>query len=364
MTAALSLFELTERHPDEASAIAHFEELRWGAKLKGAHCPDCGSVDVLRTKANRRLPLWVCHDCKYQFTVTSGTIMDHTMLPLRKWLFAFHIIGGSKKGVSARYLARTLSITPKTAWHLGHRIRSAMTENDQKFSGIVETDETYIGGKRKHVGKGYRKNKIAVQTIIKRNTQRTASQAQTIALDPQAEDVDGRTLGAKLRMHTNPSKTVLMTDQLAAYRAPGAKFKDHRSVNHKKEEYVREDPDGLLVHTNSAEGFFGNLKRQIHGTHHHVSKKHLPRYLEEFDYKFNTREMDDGARTTAAMMRISTAKRVTLYKSKSGGDSLFDRGRPTDGAGKRKRKAKRKAGRQSRAHARKRGPRYGPVDAK
>ena len=107
---------------------------------------------------------------------------------------------------------------------------------------------------------------------------------------------------------------------------------------------------------------FGNLKRQIHGTHHHVSKKHLPRYLEEFDYKFNTREMDDGARTTAAMMRISTAKRVTLYKSKSGGDSLFDRGRPKDGEGKRKRKAKRKAGRQSRAHARKRGPRYGPAN--
>jgi hypothetical protein len=287
--------------------------------------------------------------------------MDHTMLPLRKWLFAFHIIGGSKKGVSARYLARTISVTPKTAWHLGHRIRSAMTENEQKFTGIVETDETYIGGKRKHVGKGYRKNKIAVQTIVKRSTQRTLGTAQTIALNP-AGNVDGRTLGAKLRTHTVPSKTVLMTDELGAYSAPGAKFKEHHTVNHKKEEYVREDPDGHLVHTNTAEGFFGNLKRQINGTHHHVSKKHLPRYLEEFDYKYNTRDQDDGSRTVAAMKRIATAARVTLYKSKAPGvDSLFDRGRPDDSKTKRKRR-KVRTRKSRRPPPRKRGPRYGPAN--
>ena len=178
----LSLYELTERYPDEESAILYFENVRWGAT--GATCRACRSPDVFKGKAQRRLPLWHCRTCKHQFTITSGTIMEHTMLPLRKWLFAFHLIGGSKKGVSSHYLARTLKITYKTAWHLAHRIRATMTDNTQLFTGVVETDETYIGGKRKHVGKGYRKNKIAVQTIVERTKpDGRPGRSQTIALE-------------------------------------------------------------------------------------------------------------------------------------------------------------------------------------
>lgn len=239
------------------------------------------------------------------FSVTSGTVMDNTKLPLRKWLFAFHMIGASKKGISGMQLSRMLKVTYKTAWHLGHRIRATMKNDSQMFKGIVETDETYMGGKKKKGrGRGYRKNKMAVQTIIKRNTEgELDSQAQTIALN-NGQKVDGRTVGAKLRKHTVPSQTILMTDDSSIYDRVGQSFKEHHSVNHSKEEYVRVDKDGHLVTTNSAEGLFANLKRQITGTHHHTSKKHLPRYLEEFDFKYNTRTETDTDRTTAAIINI------------------------------------------------------------
>lgn len=334
----LSLFELTERYPDEASAIQYFESHRWS---DGVVCPDCGSVTTYICSRSRRLPLHKCKDCGEQFTVTSGTIMEHTMLPLRKWLFAFHLIGASKKGIPARQLARQLKVTVKTAWHLAHRIRATMKQDNQVFDGIVESDETYIGGKRKGRGRGYRGNKIAVQTIVQRTPKRGSGsgsgrknsraapvgQAQTIALRPEDGKVDGRTVGAKLRTHTDPENTVLMTDESPIYDRVGQGFAEHHTVNHSEDEYVRLDSDGHLAHTNTAEGLFANLKRQITGTHHHTSKKHLPRYLEEYDYKYNTRDQTDGARTTAAIKSME-GKRVTLFKTESGADSLYDRKKP------------------------------------
>mgnify|MGYP001565348240 CR=1 FL=1 len=339
----VSFFELSEKYPDEESAVAYFEAKRWP---DGAYCPDCGSTSVYDCKAKRKVRLWKCKDCGEQFTVTSGTVMESTKLPLRKWLFAFHMLGGAKKGLSSRYLARQLGITLKSAWHLSHRIRATMKEDGQYFQGgTVETDETYIGGRRKKVGRGYRKNKIAVQTIVERRHSKgpgkgsgrhrvsgtsecvneCPGRAQTIALNPDEGKVDGRTVGANLRKHTDPATTRLMTDESPIYDRVGESFKSHETVNHKKEEYARTDPmTGRLVSTNAAEGLFANLKRQINGTHHSTSKKHLPRYLEEFDYKYNTREQSDTERTEAAIGQIE-GRRVTLFKTAAGGDSLHDR---------------------------------------
>jgi len=245
-------------------------------------------------------------------------------------MMAYHFMGASKKGMSALQLSRMLHVTYKTAWHLCHRIRQTMTRNDQLFTGIVETDETYIGGKRKGKGHGYRKNKMAVQTIIKRGRNpkckddcRTGdkSRAQTIALNTSSPD--GRTVGAKLRTHTEPEKTVLMTDDSPIYNKVGESFSDHHTVNHKREDYAHVAPDGHLATTNTAEGLFANLKRQIVGTHHHTSHKHLPRYLEEYDHKYNTREMSDVERTEAAIGQAE-GRRLPLYKPASGkGESLF-----------------------------------------
>jgi len=322
-----TLYELTSRYPDEESAVRYFESLRWPG---GARCPECKAGDVARGNTERRRQVWYCRKCGVQFTVTMGTVMENTKLPLRKWLLAFHLIGASKKGIPALQLARMLDTTYKTAWHLSHRIRATMADDSQKFTGVVETDETYVGGKRRNVGRGYRAEKVAVQTIVERKEE---GQAQTIALAPD-EKVDGRTVGAKLRKHTDPEKTVLMTDDSPIYAKVGKAFKGHHTVNHKAKEYVREEPDGCVATTNTAEGLFANLKRQITGTHHHTSKRHLPKYLEEYDYKYNTRGQSDGDRTVAAI-RGAEGKRLTLYKSASGGPSLFDGPPPPQAAPKR-----------------------------
>lgn len=331
MTSDISFLQLTAQYPDEASAVSYFTAKRWP---NGIACIGCQSRSVYDCKSKRHLPLYKCPDCRKQFTVTSGTVMNNTHLPLRAWLFAFHIIGGAKKGISARQLARHLGITVKSAWHLAHRIRATMTDNAQKFSGIVETDEAYIGGKRKFHGKGYRGNKVAVQTIIKRGKRTTRadgnqarstySQAQTIVLNP-TDHVDGRTVGAKLRTHTEPGKTVLMTDDSPIYTKTGEGFVDHHTVNHKKKEYFRQADDGHLAHTNTAEGYFGNFKRQIDGTHHHVSKKHAQRYAEEHDHKYNNRGKSDTEIAENAIAKLGTTKPLTLYKSASGqGESLIE----------------------------------------
>src|ERR1700722_19133755 len=137
MTDAATFYDLTERYPDEAAAVRYFEEHRWP---DGVKCPLCGSADVLRgTQSKRRRQVWYCHakGCETQFSVTSGTIMEFTKLPLRKWMMAFHFIGASKKGISSLQLSRMLGVTYKTAWHLAHRIRKTMAENSQMFTGIV-----------------------------------------------------------------------------------------------------------------------------------------------------------------------------------------------------------------------------------
>lgn len=322
-----NFYSLTEEYATEASAEKYFIDQRWpGGNVR---CPECGSDQVGRGRQkSRKRQVWFCRACKGQFSVTSGTIMAFTKLPLRKWLLAFHLMGASKKGVSSLQLSRMLNVAYNTAWHLSHRIRDTMGIEPEHFTGIVETDETYIGGKRKGRGRGYRGNKIAVQTIIRRNSfDEHDGKAQAIALN-NGQKVDGRTVGAKLRTHTDPAKTILMTDDSSIYDAVGKNFAEHHSVNHSQEEYVRRDPDGHLVTTNSAEGLFANLKRQITGTHHHVGKKHLPKYLQEFDHKYNNREMTDTEITEAAIGNIE-GKSLKLYKSTSGrGESLFDKSKP------------------------------------
>lgn len=332
---ALNFFDLVRRYPTEEAAVHYFEEKRWPA---GARCPHCGGADVTRGRSGlagmplrsrsrlgaprvRKRPIWHCRGCGKQFSVTTGTIMEGTKLPLQKWLIAFHLVGASKKGVSSMQLKRMIGGSYRTAWHLAHRIRATMKDDSQFFTGTIETDEVYLGGRRKHHGRGYRGNKVAVQTIVERNQQHgryeRKGRAQTIVLDPDAERVDGRTVGAKLRVHTDPERTILNTDESPIYDAVGESFKKHDTVNHKKGECARIDPaSGRLITTNTAEGLFANLKRQIHGTHHSTSKKHLPKYLEEYDFKYNTRDKSDTERSEAAIGNIE-GKRLTLFPAKT-----------------------------------------------
>src|SRR5688572_1074175 len=315
---------------DEAAAVAFFEAQRWGDTPA---CPRCGDTEVAMMRAkdgtrNARF-LWRCRGCKQQFTVRVGTIMEDSPIPLRHWCLAFYRACASKKGVSALQIQRETGLTYKSALFLMHRIRWAMApanEQEPKLGGegqIVEFDETYIGGKpRGHA---------RYSQEIKRDGTRKLGPAPDFA-DRKTPVVggierDGRvsvrvthsltqgTLAAHVRDMVDTAAN-LQTDQLQTYKAVGQEFASHERVRHNAGQYVRYTDEGIQVTTNRIEGFWANLKRQLHGTHHAVSRKHLHRYLSEAEFKYNNRKLTDGERTVKLIRSISN-RRLT-YKQQSG----------------------------------------------
>ena len=281
----LTLMKIMDRFSTEEAAREYFENIRWA---NGPICPHCGNVDqkrIYKIAANPakkiRNGLYKCAECGEQFSVTVGTVMEDTHIPLGKWLIAFYMICASKTQISALQLQRQLALgSYRTAWHLCHRIRYALMESGpiDILNGTVEADETYIGGRVKGKGRRYTGNKTAVVSLVER--------------------------GGKVRQHIMPAAH-LNTDESPLYKKLGKDFASHETVNHSVEEYVRHNKKtGRTATTNTVEGFFGNSKRSLDGTHHHVSGRHLPLYLAELDHKYNTRKISDGARTVVGIRGI------------------------------------------------------------
>jgi transposase-like protein len=312
MSEIQNLSQLAKHFSDEAEAWKLVERLRWS---NGPVCPHCGAVNkayyLEPTQGTRKTRtgkvtyrrVWKCAECREQFSVLVGTIFEDSHIPLSKWLLAIHMLCAGKNGVSALELSRTLNLAYRSAWFMAHRIRYAMERPPlvDKLQGVVESDETYIGGKprqkaktRSESAKRRLDNKTPVHTLVERG-----GEARSRAL----KRVTGETLGKTLQENVAPSAT-LMTDELKAYQALGRQFAKHETVNHREGEYARHG-----VHVNTAEGYFSQLKRSIDGTHHHVSERHLPRYLAEFDYRYNTRKIKDGERTERAI-RQTVGKRL------------------------------------------------------
>ena len=309
----LTLMQITQRFSTEEAAREYFEQIRWP---NGPVCPHCGNADNSRIykvtpnpEKKIRAGLYKCAECKDQFTVTVGTVCEDSHISLNKWLIAFYMMCASKTQISALQMQRHLELgSYRSAWHLCHRIRFALhdIEPDGKLDGTVEADETYIGGKKRGMGRRYVGNKTAVVSLIERGG-RVRSQVVSKAT--------GKALDRILIRHV--AKTAhLNTDELPAYKKPGKNFASHDTVNHSIEEYSRRDESGRLATTNTAEGFFGNTKRSLDGTHHHVSGKHIPLYLAELDYKYNTRKVTDGARTIGGIKKIA-GKRLMLRRPKT-----------------------------------------------
>jgi len=269
----MNLIELTTQIDSEEKARAFLEKMRWP---DGVRCPRCGHEHVSRLKDYDKFE---CAACEYQFSVTSGTFMHKTRLPLRKWLVAVYMICESKKGISAKQIERTIGVSYPTAWHMMHRIREAMkpdVEADALF-GALEMDETYVGGKERGLGvgrPGKRSKKIAVLGIVERGGRVRLKAVQNVGAD-SIMDFAAEALELD-------AIDVIYTDQMNSYRIFDRVF-DHKSVNHSVC-YIDGD-----VHTNGIEGFWSLLKRGINGAFHHVSAKHLPRYLDEFMWRFNNR---------------------------------------------------------------------------
>ena len=301
-------------YTDETKAREYLEAIRWP---DGATCPHCGGLPERVTKLEgkkHRAGLYQCNECLEQFTVTVGTLYERSHIPLNKWLLATHLLCSSKKGISSHQLARNLGLAYRSAWFMSHRIREGMRPLSVKgglggANKVVEADETYVGGKAKN-RKNHTPPKEAVVALVERGGSVRSFHVPS---------VNGKTLRPILRSQID-RKSHLMTDDAGVYIPLGDEFAGHSAVNHSIEEYVR---GGGFIHTNTIENYFSIFKRGIIGTYHHVSQKHLKRYLGEFDFRYNERMglgVNDTDRTVKALKGIE-GKRLTYRRTGQGTDS-------------------------------------------
>ena len=301
---------------DEAAAFAKLESIVWP---DGIVCPKCGTIGraaalegVKDKKGNVRPGLKKCYACRAQFTVRVGTVFESSHIPLHKWLQATYLLTSSKKGISSNQLARTLEITVKSAWFMSHRIREAMRTGALApmggAGGIVEVDETFIGNDRtqkphgQKKGRGYA-HKHKVLSLVDRRTGRAHSMV--------VDDLKAKTLVPILREQIN-RETRVVTDEAGQYAHLNRDFAEHHFVRHGIGEYGRGE-----IHTNTIEGYFSIFKRGMRGVYQHCGKKHLHRYLAEFDFRYNERSalgVADEARAEKALSG-AVGKRLTYRRS-------------------------------------------------
>jgi transposase-like protein len=288
---------------NEDKAREALEAIRWP---DGPFCPHCGNSNQEKIAKGHgkvhRPGLYYCAECNGQFTVTVGTVMERSKIPLSKWLLAMHLMGASKKGMSSLQLQRMLGVTYKTAWFLCHRIREAMTPETRGPIGgqgrTVESDETLIGGKKK--------NRAYAKTDPKKHTVLTLVDRDGDSHSFHVANVKAKTLRNAIT-RTVDRKSHFVTDELASYERVGREFAGHTTVNHSANEYVRL---GGFAHVNTAESRFSLMKRAVFGTHHSISEAHLSRYLAEWDFKWNTHKIRDGERAVLIAKGIE-GKRLT-----------------------------------------------------
>lgn len=293
---------------NEAAAIKYLESIIWA---NGVVCPKCGCVGKyyeLKGKTTRP-GLKKCAECRKPFTVKMGTVFESSHVPVHKWLQAVYLMSSSKKGFSAHQLHRTLEVTYKTAWFIAHRIREAMRElHIEPLGGegaIVEADETYLGGleKNKHANK---RNKAGRGAVGKEPVLSLVERGGKVR-SQHVQHVTTANLMPILQAQIS-ADTCLMTDEARQYIPIGKEFAEHGTVTHSIGEYVRGD-----IHTNTIEGFFSIFKRGMKGIYQHCSSQHLKRYLCEYDFRYNNREVSDEKRATIALSQIQ-GKRI-MYKS-------------------------------------------------
>lgn len=282
----MNLLTIFSRFPDQEACIEHLERVRWA---DAPYCPLCGSTSVARKADSQRVGRWNCHGCKASFNVLSGTIFEKTKLPLQKWFLAIGLIVNAKKSMSSGQLARDLDMNQKSAWYMQQRIRAAMLTNEgELLSGIVEADETYVGGKRRR--RNNRDDDNGHGGVTGRGTKKVpvagAMERGGRVIARVVDNVSRLTLEKFIRSHVDEQGTLLMTDEWSGY------GRLHTTMNHAVIRHRSCYVEGLL-HTNSIEGFWSLVKRAWYGSHHHYTRRFMPLFIAESCWKYNQRRNAD-----------------------------------------------------------------------
>jgi transposase-like protein len=292
---------------DEDKAVAFLEKQRWADE---PCCPHCGDLDVYMMMSGERRNKdyrWRCKGCKKMFTVRTASVLEETRLPLRVWVYAIWKAASGKKGYSALQLSREMEISYKSSLFVLRRIRHGLSEIDPpKLTGTIEADEVYLGGHPRYTSRSnmgtYSNYKTPVVGIVQRDGD---------VRFRVMERVTSETVSRFLAENADRSCR-LITDESSAYKKLGKEFEGgHKHVRHSMGQYVRRGTD---IHSNTIEGVFSLIQRGLMGTFHSVSRKHLQNYLNEFQFRWNTRKLDDGDRVSSAIKMLE-GKRIEYRES-------------------------------------------------